>query len=1071
MLYVIDLHISKVTGIRDLERQRLAVGGRRQDLRGRIVDGDGELPVGIFVLRRREAVVIELGVDGDDDGRIILQHLTGRIHAVPRVDGRRSEGARGEDRVVIRIIDGLADIIDCLAVVGLTGLSIRNAVGQGLCVTEQGGVDQVDLVIIAVRAQGRERIVLRIVGQLRRIGVAAEHIEAARSGEHAAAVVQILAGPVRLALQLLPVVADVDDRGLIPVAVEGKVGDRKVAARDALGRGLLRQGDVALNVDAVFKRVRKLLAQRIGELDRHGHIRRALGGNGHDVIGAVRRPCRLRRDIARGLRGKIDLYVAIIALRLSVFRQDGRGDGVLQRFGSEVHHAERHLIFADLVRIVAELQLRALFALNLQIGLRRHGGGKVYKTCALLARGRRYAVAALGRDGRAHHQRVGQRHGIALDARRAEVLQHQCAGARQMRRRHGRAGHQTIGIVVTGRIDVAAGSHDVRRDLQLGRRAPGRERGGLPARLGGSVIGRVGNGQRPDAVLGGCDHCLTVCLRDKDRRDRERVDAHVDHARLGVIDDAGCRTLGVGHFVLFCKRCDAAADERDLALDIQVGVIRLLAVAGHDNIVKHLAAEYADEAALGVVRRGRIRERDLASGRFKVGAADGHVVGARHGQGLGIGARGADDAVVRVGRQRQVRAPQVLIGGGVFVACGRRNDDAGLGQTVIDLHRAQQVAAVSKAGGGAEREVHDVDAERDAVFQRGKDIIGVCAGATVREDLQDHELSLRRNAGDAAVRGVGCNDTGNVRAVVGAAVMVDVRVVIGIVEHIGDLAAQVDTAGGEVPHKALRLQRACGKNLIDVAPHDGRRLGIGGKGSVIGVKAGVQHGDDHAGAVHAEIPGCRRADHAAAGGNLRLRRELIGLHHMDCLDARQSFQLRDMAIGAFQRNTVEQEKIGIAHGSLRCGLGNLRFDLLLCRNGVLLRRAACIRQSLSCEHAALLRQGGSVELHDDADKIGVLRGLRLQRFELCVLVSLQDRAEIGALRKLCRFLSRFRVNDRLIRLHGGYGRDAPQRQYQHQQERQRALKSCFHLVTSLFLFLILRVYYACAKYQLVIDLV
>ena len=52
--------------------------------------------------------------------------------------------------------------------------------------------------------------------------------------------------------------------------------------------------------------------------------------------------------------------------------------------------------------------------------------------------------------------------------------------------------------------------------------------------------------------------------------------------------------------------------------------------------------------------------------------------------------------------------------------------------------------------------------------------------------------------------------------------MVDVRVVIGIVEHIGDLAAQVDTAGGEVPHKALRLQRALGKHLIDVAPHDGR---------------------------------------------------------------------------------------------------------------------------------------------------------------------------------------------------------------------------------------------------------
>lgn len=192
---------------------------------------------------------------------------------------------------------------------------------------------------------------------------------------------------------------------------------------------------------------------------------------------------------------------------------------------------------------------------------------------------------------------------------------------------------------------------------------------------------------------------------------------------------------------------------------------------------------------------------------------------------------------------------------------------------------------------------------------------------------------------------------------------------------------------------------------------------------------------------------------------------------MDGLDARQSFQLRDMAIGAFQRNTVEQERIGIAHGSLRCGLGDLRLDLLLRGNDVLLRCAARIRQSLSCEHAALLRQGGSVELHDDADKISVLRGLRLQRFELCVLASLQDRAEIGALRKLCRFLSRFRVGDRLIRLHGGYGRDAPQRQYQHQQERQRALKSCFHLVTSLFLFLILRVYYACAKYQLAIDLV
>ena len=105
-----------------------------------------------------------------------------------------------------------------------------------------------DLVIIAVRAGGGERIVLRIVGQLRRIGVSAEHIEAARSGEHAAAVVQVLAGPVRLALQLLPVVADVDDRGLIPVAVEGEVGDRKVAARDALGRCLLLQGNVALTL-------------------------------------------------------------------------------------------------------------------------------------------------------------------------------------------------------------------------------------------------------------------------------------------------------------------------------------------------------------------------------------------------------------------------------------------------------------------------------------------------------------------------------------------------------------------------------------------------------------------------------------------------------------------------------------------------------------------------------------------------------------------------------------------------------------------------------------------------------
>ena len=417
--------------------------------------------MGIFVLRRREAVVVKLGVNGDDDSRVILQHLTGRIHAVPRVDGRRGEGARGEDCVVIRIIDGLADIIDRLAVIGLTSLGVRNAIGQGLCITKQSGVDQVDLVIIAVRAQGRERIVLRIVGQLRRIGVAA--------GEHAAAVVQILAGPVRLALQLLPVVADVDDRGLIPVAVEGKVGDRKVAACDALGRGLLRQGNVALNVNAVFKRVRKLLAQRIGELDCHGHICRALGGNGHNVVCAVRRPRRLRRDIARGLRGKIDLHIAVIALRLSAFRQDGRGDGVLQRFGSEVHHAERHLIFAGLVRIVAELQLRTLLALDLQIGLRRHSGGKVYKTCALLARGRRYAVASLGRDGRTHHQRVGQRHGIALDARRAEVLQHQRAGARQMRRRHGRAGHQAIGIVVTGRIDVAAGSHDVRRDLELRR--------------------------------------------------------------------------------------------------------------------------------------------------------------------------------------------------------------------------------------------------------------------------------------------------------------------------------------------------------------------------------------------------------------------------------------------------------------------------------------------------------------------------------------------------------------------------------------------------------------------------
>ena len=1044
---VVGLGIGQEAVILQLHGHGLAVGGGGQHLGHRVVDGHRELPVAVGVGLGGEAVVVQLRVNADDDGGPLLQVGSGGIRAVPGGNGTAGKGARREDGLVIAAVHGLGRIVHRLLEIGLAGIRVGDGIRQAPGTAQQGGVDQAHGVKIPVGAQGRQGVVHAVIRQAGHIGVGAEGIEAGGAADHAAAVVGILAAPVGLAVELVPVIAVVHDGGLVPIAEEGQERQGQVHALIALGGGLLGQLHIALDVDAVFKLALQLRLDGVGQGHGNGDRSLAAGGDRHHVSVIVAGPGDAAGDVPGRLGGEIHVLPGIGAAILTVFRENGGLDGVAQLLVGGVHHVEGHGVHAALLRIVAQLQLGTGIVRHLEVSVGGHGGVDIHHARALLPGRGQGAVGILGGMRGAHHQGIGPVHGCRAGkaGSLAQILQHQGRRARHMGRGHGGTAHQAIGVVVGGGIDIPAGGHDVRHQLQVRRGAPGGEVGGLPAGGGNGLI-RIGvDGQGALAVLSHVDHSLSVGLVDEDGGDGIAVDAHVDEPGFVVVHDAAGGVLFLGHGVLLGKGGIAAGHQDDLSGHIQALIVRILAHAGDHHIGQGLAAQLGDELLAGGGAGGGIGEGDLPVPHLEIIAADLDVVHTGHSQSLAIAGRGANDAVVGIGGQALVRLPHVLIGGGVLIACGSGHHDARLLQVGIDIHGGQHVRAAGKARRRAQAQVHGVHAQLHAVLQSGQDIILRRAGGIVAEHLHHHQLRLGRYAGDGAVGGSSGDGTGHMGAVVGAAVVVYVGVVIRIVEHEGQLGAGIHAGGGDAVAALLGIERGRGQDGVDLLLGQRRGLGRHGKGVVVHVDAGIQHRHHHAAAVKARVPHGGRADHVVAGGHLGGGGQLVRLGHIGVLYAVQCPDPIQTAILALDGQAVDQQGVVILHRH-RIAAADLLLDgrdlgehlLMLLLSG-LLHAQALGGQGPVGKGGPVFHQGRILQLHDHVDPVLGLILLRSDGLEPGGIVAPQQ--NIAAVGICPVFSGRHRVCGRGVRCSpasGGPGVDhGPLQKRKHQRQRQQ----------------------------------
>ena len=215
------------------------------------------------------------------------------------------------------------------------------------------------------------------------------------------------------------------------------------------------------------------------------------------------------------------------------------------------------------------------------------------------------------------------------------------------------------------------------------------------------------------------------------------------------------------------------------------------------------------------------------------------------------------------------------------------------------LHDLDHVGGVGETGSGAQRQVHAVHLQPDAVLQSRQDGGPACAAAA-GEHLHDHQLCVGGNAHHTGVGDlVRCGDTGNMGAVVGACVGVGhVELTVGIVEGEGDLTiliGLVQTVGEMAGIQGIPdvVHALPGHGVLQCA------VGQGSEAGVIHQNAGIQDGDAHTLAGVAGGIQHVSADHGGGiigvggvVGLLAVLGQVEGGGHVHALDAGQGLQLR-----------------------------------------------------------------------------------------------------------------------------------------------------------------------------------
>ena len=614
-------------------------------------------------------------------------------------------GQRGEDLAHIAgphsggagVVHGLADIEAVAVEVHLTGVAVGDGDVGGLGRAQQTGLQVIQVADAVAAAQVHADLIggggggVVALGDHEGIHAQLHHVHHGVNTGHV--------GGVHLLVQAVVDIGVLEDGGLGPVAVEAQEGHGQ--------RGIVVVGQLhkALHIDAVGE-LGQIRPVRVRQADGDGDGGLAVSGHGD---GGAAEGAAGDLDGA-GVSGEdIALLGDVQPVGGGALGLDGGADVIGQGGAGEVLHHEAQLVHAQLVGVVAQLDLGLVLAPDIQVGGGGDGLGQVHHTGALLAGRVSHAVFIIQDVGGAHQQAVHQQLLVGIGGaghQGVDILQSSGGHTGQIRRRHGGTAH--VAVLGEGQrgIDAAAGGGDLRLQGQRRQGAPG----GEVAHGHGALFG-LGDGE--GLFLGGFHH-LAVGQADAHGGDLVVIHGHVQQIAVAVVIDDAARSTGRGGIELLLLEGQAAAhDHGDLAGDVQALVIGGVAGVGHHDVLIGPGAVIAQQQG-GEVVAGHVLIGDAAlggdKGRRLVGVDGGN------GQRRVIGGRGADDAGVGVGHGGEVTLCAAL-GGGIGVTGGAvQQDTGGLDQVVI-LGGQVALGLPAEAAVGAERHVDHVHVQQQGIVQ------------------------------------------------------------------------------------------------------------------------------------------------------------------------------------------------------------------------------------------------------------------------------------------------------------------------------------------------------------------
>ena len=882
-----------------------------------IVDVEGE---GLRLLLRRSAAVVVARREGRGVLRIVLEPVLVGAQPDLRIAGRR--GIR-----LARVDDGI--LPDDLARNGVLDRDVHI-----LYAAQQTEVDGVELVhaVLALAdgdfvGGGDDAAVLLSFGQVvdvlteGKIGLRTLVISADDDGfvdRRDGLVLFLDRRVVRVRAHFVD--GRVKDGRLQPVAVERKIRDGQVDARLVC----IVERDIPLDVHPVLEvgvEIRLLLArERDGDADRRVLARRKRESAVRGILAVdVKFLFRLVEHIT--LLGDGDVVDG------NALRHDDGVQRVTLLLGRGVHDVELHRVDALFFGIVPEFKLGLGVVFDIQVGVARDRLADVAQPRALTADGVGKPPLVVD-DGRRAHQKgidaVGKfpsREPVRL----FDVLTQQRDGARHVGRSHRRTAVNAVPADDGGR-DLAAVRRDLGLDLEIGRGAPCREVGHEGTRL---VVLIEVNGP-----LSAVDERPADVCRDRTGGDLlARAERSADAPRLVIIDDAGDRAVLIGEALLFLEGSLAAGDDRD-------AVALRKRAADRRRIVVRPAVAGDDDEIEGAVLRAAEQLRDkialLCGSVARFVEIDRRTVVQLHVRGL-LPRNGGDGERARVRRRRTDGTAVGIfrqVGRAVCAALrraarvGTRHDevDARFVHFVVHFVDRVLVQLAREPARDAEGHIDDIGAERDAVGERGDDVVRLRAalGAVLEigEHLADHELRVGRDAEEglavfkrlAVVRRDAlvlarddARDVMPVRGELGEHVGIVVRIVV--CER--DLFVIID-----VVHRdgaALRARRKVVHVGFDLLLRELLHLGHFLKRGMALVKARIEHGNELPFALIGDVRRVvdTRIVHADDVFRHRCLRHGIHLGIDDVLDARHRFERGDVLVLDDDGDAVEDGRIAV----------------------------------------------------------------------------------------------------------------------------------------------------------------